>query len=628
MSTPARLRPGQILEAVGYIRVSRKSQAEGYSPDTQREQIQQLARQQGYFLDPEAIFEDHERGSNVSRAGYQEVIDRVRAGVAHAVLVFMFDRWGRDGGEWISRAREFERLGVPIISAQEGRDEGGLIRFVRAGMAEQFSRDLAKKVRPNREAAARRGVAMGKTPYGYGRVYPPRESTGRPPAGRLVPDDGPDGKAWVVRELFTRYAAGGWSQRSLALWLNTDPRVGPPPELTLWLRLPPERQETWARPTDVWTGVTVRGILRNTAYRGATHYNQHPSGIYERATEPSFVVEDAHPPLVSRELWEEVQHRMTQARPQPTYNLTQTQAGHTVALGSGLVHCQDCGGPMHAVFSREARRYLCNNRGTGIPCMGHSVRADTVHAALLAELRRLRGAPWTPQAERRLLTGNAADSARLAALATALDDAHRRRKNNLKLIEAIDTPTPTEIADFRERGAEIAAEIATLNTQLQGARQTALALPGLRQLHQRLTTTEIRTLVDTASTQDNQEALRALALLLVSTTRIVDRRPEWAPTWIRLEVTWAPDIQTLLDAGLLRLGPQEPAPYIPTRAEKKVEWNCQHNERRRAQYGVMRETRLAARRASYARRRAEINAHRSAVKRAKKRGAQRGGHRP
>src|SRR5262249_13893197 len=147
---------------------------------------------------------------------------------------------------------------------------------------------------------------------------------------------------------------------------------------------------------------------------------------------------------------------------------------------------------------------------------GRLVSADVIHAALLTEVRRLRGMPWTNKAERRLLTARGAgDGARLAQLASALEEAQRRRRNNLALIEAIDAPTADEIATFRERGAEISAHIADLNAQLKDARQAALALPGLQQLHKLLTQTEIRDLVDQATMQDNHKALRSLVLLLV-----------------------------------------------------------------------------------------------------------------
>src|SRR5918912_2343413 len=205
-----RLQPQQAIEAAGYIRVSHKVQAEGHSPEIQREAIKRLARQEGLILTDDMIEEDHERGSKVTRKGYQAIIEAVRACRVGAVLVYMFDRWGRDGAEWLARAREFERLGVPIISVQEGRDEGGLIRFVRAGMAEEESRKIARRVIEPRTESAHDGVFMGPTPYGYKRKYPEWDGKGKRPFGLLVPDEA---TAWVVQEIFERYAAGGWSLR-------------------------------------------------------------------------------------------------------------------------------------------------------------------------------------------------------------------------------------------------------------------------------------------------------------------------------------------------------------------------------------------------------------------------------
>src|SRR5919202_3622621 len=139
MATAAvtRLQPDQALEAAGYIRVSRKVQAEGHSPDVQREAIKSLARQEGYILTDDMIKEDHERGSKVTRKGYQQIIEAVRDGEVQAVIVYMFDRWGRDGAEWLARARQIDRLDGALISVQEGKDESGVIRFVRGRLGEE-----------------------------------------------------------------------------------------------------------------------------------------------------------------------------------------------------------------------------------------------------------------------------------------------------------------------------------------------------------------------------------------------------------------------------------------------------------------------------------------------------------
>ena len=56
------------------------------------------------------------------------------------------------------RAREFDRLGVPIISVVEGKDEGGFMRFVRAGMALPLGNLLAwARARTGPLPAARTG---------------------------------------------------------------------------------------------------------------------------------------------------------------------------------------------------------------------------------------------------------------------------------------------------------------------------------------------------------------------------------------------------------------------------------------------------------------------------------------
>jgi DNA invertase Pin-like site-specific DNA recombinase len=190
--SPARIRPDSALEAAGYNRVSRLVQAEGHSSEVQRVAIRQLATEQGYALT--LIEEDHERGSKIECEGYQRIIEAVRAGTIRAVIVFMFDRRGRDGAEWLARACEFERIGferieAPIISVQEGRDEGGLMRFIRAGMAEEYSRQLAQRVHPARERAAQQGTHMGPTPFDYRRSYPAWDGKGRRPSGKLLPDE-------------------------------------------------------------------------------------------------------------------------------------------------------------------------------------------------------------------------------------------------------------------------------------------------------------------------------------------------------------------------------------------------------------------------------------------------------
>jgi DNA invertase Pin-like site-specific DNA recombinase len=551
-----RLRPNQPIEAAGYIRVSTKVQTEGYSPEVQRDAIKRLAAEQGYALT--MTEEDHERGSKVTRAGYQKIIEAVRAGTIHAVIVFMFDRWGRDGAEWLARAREFERIGVPIISVQEGKDEGGLIRFMRAGMAEEYSRQLAKRIRPSRERAAREGKHMGTIPFGFQRVHEAYTgATRRRSESRLTADEA---QAAIVRELFHRYAGGGWSLRGLAVWLNTSQPPIPSPN------------------GHKWTASVIHRLLTNPVYIGMIRYNYKARGLYERCTpEDTFIVEGQHEALVSKEVWDRVQERLQAANTIRSYNRRATTPGRPVFLGTGLLHCTACGGFMasqYGVHNRQLHtlyaQYLCLSRTKGkTRCAAPGYKAALADAALAAEARRLRGAPWTTQAEARLLGADGRSEDLILRQQRQLEaerEALRKHTRRMTLME--DDPTPEQIAAFREVSAEISGRIRTLEAQLAERTDRAEQLPALRELHTRLTQTEIPDLIDALLAQEDKDGLRELLLSLIATARIVERWPARQPVWARADISWTPDVQTLLDAGLLRLDP--PLPMLGTQEQEAV----------------------------------------------------------
>jgi hypothetical protein len=246
---------------------------------------------------------------------------------------------------------------------------------------------------------------MGPTPLGLKRVYRAWDGTGKRPPGQLVVDEA---TAWIVRELYARYDAGGYSFRDLARWLNTDTRTRP-----------------IARGRS-WHANSVSHILQNPKYRGASRYNAHPTGQYERAPDGSvFVVEGTHEGIVDPALWDRVQRRIAAAAARQTHNRRRTRAGRPIALGASLLRCAGCGGGMYAHVRPEGgqpTQYICQRRNNGEPCTELGYKADVVHQALLAEVRRLRGAPWTPQAQERLTGTNGQSQAeRVAALSRALE---------------------------------------------------------------------------------------------------------------------------------------------------------------------------------------------------------------
>jgi hypothetical protein len=123
-----------------------------------------------------------------------------------------------------------------------------------------------------------------------------------------------------------------------------------------------------------------------------------------------------------------------------------------------------------------------------------------------------------------------------------------------------DDPSPEEQTAFAEVRAEISARIRGLESEVARASVEAARVPDLHALHERLTRTEVADVVDGLQDSGDDEGLRELLFDLVESAVLVDRWPANRSTWLRLAVTWKPDVRTLLDAGLLTLDTQSEKP--------------------------------------------------------------------
>jgi DNA invertase Pin-like site-specific DNA recombinase len=91
--------------AAGYIRVSLKCQAEGESPENQRERILQRAALEGYTLI--LTEEDHDRGGRITRTGYQRILEAARAGLIEAVFVYSLSRFSSVGAVTLDVVQQY-----------------------------------------------------------------------------------------------------------------------------------------------------------------------------------------------------------------------------------------------------------------------------------------------------------------------------------------------------------------------------------------------------------------------------------------------------------------------------------------------------------------------------------------
>ncbi len=532
------------VPAAAYVRVSSKKQGKGFSPEDQEEAIRAFAQQENY--DVLMLEYDKQSGHDITREGYQKVLDAVRGGVVHAVLVAYFDRFGRRGEEWIARAKELERAGCAFISVSEGKEQGGLMRYVRGGLNEEYSRLLAQKVRPAMERSVREAKRHhGIVPVGYVLRYPERTGStgGRYQAGTLVPHPA---MAPFVTKLFSKYAAGGASLRDLALWANSDPACPKSPK---------------GKP---WTPCNIGYVLRNPTYMGALRYNHERLGMFERsAPGDEFVVEGEHEALVDEATFIAVQERLDRAG----QYIVRSRLQQPDPMGAGILRCAGCGSrmtPSRRLGKRAASAaYVCLGTRSGeTACTAVAYSMGHAHEALLRQVKRLTFRQWDLS---RMEQPAAPAHDDRADLARALEAARQKmRRHTRRFAEMIEDPTDVEIAEHRAYGAELAAEIARLQQALAALPDAGPSMLDLQAAHARFLQMDVPTVMDTLAAQGDEAALRDLLLGLVTSATIVERQPAQKSKWLRARVQWSLDVRALLDAGQADLLPDPAPPDFPS----------------------------------------------------------------
>jgi Recombinase/Recombinase zinc beta ribbon domain len=133
---------------------------------------------------------------------------------------------------------------------------------------------------------------------------------------KLTP--GPEAEQALVRWMFESYASGEWTLHGMAKTLAAR----------------------W--PGRSWRKRTVQAMLKNRTYVGDVLWSRRPHDALERQETPVrperdwVVTLDAHPPLVTRDLFDRVQARLAANRTQRRF----TAGGYPL---SGLVRCAQCG---------------------------------------------------------------------------------------------------------------------------------------------------------------------------------------------------------------------------------------------------------------------------------------------
>ncbi len=497
-----------------YARVSSDQQKDDNTIASQTAALVSFARQHGYAVSEEMIFEDEGySGAYLERPGLERVRDLAAEGRMEAVLVYAPDRLSRKYAYQVLLMEELARHGVDTVFVKapaSATPEDHLVLQFQGMIAEYERAQILERSRRGKRHRARQGQVsvLSGAPYGY-RYH--KKSEERAAYYEIIAAE-----AAVVREIYAFYTTDHMSIGAVTRALN-------------------ERKVPTRNGASRWERSTVWGVLRNPAYMGKACFGKTRGAPRQRVTRPLRLrggtanrnsaqherpredwIEIPVPAIVSAETFalaaERLEHNKTHA-PRRTI---------TPSVVQGLVSCRKCGYALSRTSTRTSARkihyYRCLGSDAwrhlnGPVCDNRPVRQDLLDEIVWHEILRLLADPALVQNEidRRLEAARAADPNQQRAQDLDRRLAHIRRSID-RLVSAYQEALIT-IDELRERMPELRRQEQAVHSELQSVVDHVQNRERYLRIAESLTDFLAR-LSSVAETMDIQERQRIVQLLV------------------------------------------------------------------------------------------------------------------
>ena len=314
-----------------------------------------------------------------NRDQFNRMMADCEAGLIDMILTKSISRWGRNVVDNLRTVRHLRELGIPVIFEKERNantmdSSGELLLTILSSFAQQESGSISQNVRLGIQYGFQQGKGRLNTSQFLGLEKSPDDKY----AYVIVPDE-----ADLVRRIYREYLEG-ISPAKIAAELTAE-----------GIKTPAKK--------DTWYQSTIVSILENEKYCGdllmqkyyvedyLTHKIVKNEGIL-----PQYFVEDHHPPIVPKDVFNQVQGEM-QRRSLLKYDPNQIRFGSSNALAGRLI-CGRCGRVLKKYKSPAETTWRCRKRSyekksitkevePGCPC--RIVREKDVKKAILAAFNEL-----------------------------------------------------------------------------------------------------------------------------------------------------------------------------------------------------------------------------------------------
>lgn len=357
-----------------YCRLSQDDGREGESNSivNQKEYLMKYAKEHG-FPNPKFYVDDGYTGTNFDRPSFKEMSADIEKGLVKTVIVKDLSRFGRNYIEVGSYSEIiYPEAGVRFIAIMDNVDTGSLESNEFAAFTNLFNewypKSTSKKVKEVKKAKGLAGEHLGAPPYGY--LRNPDDKT-----RWLV-----DGEAAaVVRRIFS-FCMQGKGVSAIATTLWKDRTLTPSAyKASKGIGVAKVSEDPYC-----WETSAVAAILENVAYIGITEsFKSTRLGFKSKKRIPTAkdrraYIENAHAPIIDRDIWEKVQIiRENKRRP--------NKSGIT-SMFSGLLYCADCGAKLSLATANGYAHFRCSQYKRTSRTQ-HYIREDALNQLVLKQLQ-------------------------------------------------------------------------------------------------------------------------------------------------------------------------------------------------------------------------------------------------
>lgn len=378
-----------------YVRLSIENSGKddrGDSIDNQKEICMEYIRTHP-DLSLTGIYEDNgKKGTSMDRPELNHMMEDIRAGRINCVLVKDLSRFSRnylEAGRYLEKIFPF--LGVRFISVTDhfdslhaGKDENGLVVPLKNMLNAAYAKDISRKIITSFRARQEKSMILPSfVPYGY------IKSQTNAYRLEIDPEAAPN-----VKLLF-RWKLEGKSSAEMVRML-TEMGVDSPGKHKYKLGILHHEKYANSR----WEGKTIQDILKNPTYTGAIVYGRIQTSLYQGI--PRHKVDQAeykvfpnmHEPIVSQELFDQVQEviRKNRTKREEHMKNTQKMRDQVVDLFHQKIICGECGKRMRFTKFCEGKKvrsiYACSKHiaSGSKDCIRNMIHKEEVDQAVYAAL--------------------------------------------------------------------------------------------------------------------------------------------------------------------------------------------------------------------------------------------------